>query len=490
MYVPQEVCIILRQYLCDFDYFCLMNTSKHIYGEIKKETMFFTLRVPDAKNFLCDSSFRDLILSKMKSPVNQLRLHFSDAQYLSPYMSPVPGLNVYEVIADHYQMLVKSKFQFQSVQSFIANTMQNVSFDGKFVTRKLNIFTTTMTSSEVHLTNFDHLSEVHFRGIKNVDVYALRNVHKLILSNCDRVCDVSCLNQVSDLTIQRCPGVVDISPLTNVKRLAILDCQNINDYDPLIHSKSLRIGLHFIGGKNLLNFSYLYELSGNNRMINCLINYQGIQRFIFSYHTGVDPNSFDFRLLSNIPYVEIIFGGDAETLSIEGLGGNHQEVTLYMNEVNIIGLECLKNVPKVSLSGCTDVFSLENIVDEVKYLEISDFHNLKTLTGITNRTKHFSFLGMNKVESYEGVEQVKELTLNHLTYRMGLPGLGPTFDKLVIKFPPFHPLPDPSPWDNCVTIPKAMERIEADLPTIDWLAAYYTCEKSKFRITFLKKRDY
>jgi len=107
--------------------------------------------------------------------------------------------------------------------------------------------------------------------ISQEKVNKLGNVHKLDLSHCNGITDVSALGNVHSLNLKWCNNIADVSALGNVHTLDLTFCQEITDVSALgnVHTLNLSLcknittesGLSALGNVHTLDLSYCKNIT-------------------------------------------------------------------------------------------------------------------------------------------------------------------------------------------------------------------------------------
>ncbi len=333
--IPQDIFQLIQTFLTNDDYHYFLNSSKRLFGELKRKTIFFKLNRERSYLYAMNKEFQQLLLSKVENGWNQIGIICSDkSNTLLPRdipidlpMCKVSGVNVkipfhlwnnYKSIdCDFFPAGVTEIPPFLNVKDVHLRTIPSGS-----------------AASVIDLRAFSHLSSLQMNALTVEDITPLKDIPYLSLSTCKEIMDFSVLSTQRELTLFQCPGLTDVSSFRSIRKLSLFCCPNISDISPL---------------------KGIYDLTlhgcSNIKDISCLGNHHRL--FLSAISSGFD-------VLLHLPHVSLL-NCDIEDVSVLRFA---KSVTLnYCIKINSVS--SLKTVKKVSLinSGTSGFTDLEGVPD-------------------------------------------------------------------------------------------------------------------------------
>lgn len=367
----------------------LMNTSKTLFFEIKRETIYLQLNKNYSIQFLLNEEFRILVRRSIYRSDVQLGIDLSCISLL---------LDNYDLSCLnhlHYVDLSCTKLTKTNNLGHIHELHLN-STDVRDITLLKHVHTLDMTgctilqlplnSSELRnlyeldlsfcsqLTDVSPLRHIHrlnlSRCVNVVDVCALANVYDLNLSGCIRVTDVSQLGRVHTLDLSRCPGITDISALAAVHTLYLYNCPNIE--------------------KGLDDLQTVHELHISRYNVIDLSQFGKIRKLCLSYCSRVitPPDiitsaSSPLTLPAPIIPTMMLF----EPLPSLALNFQHMQELILDHCDTIDDLSAISTIPVVSLNCCDKIESINSL------------HSVQKLTLLgCERISKIDFLQLNQLK--------------------------------------------------------------------------------------------
>eukprot|EP01040_Poterioochromonas_malhamensis_P002100 gene2100-2239_t len=262
--VPDPIYGIIQSFLSQNDYHYLMNSSKELFFEIKRLTIYFSLTAERSMCYLTNEAFRNQIKSLVKSCREQVSLKLGRGDDFLPtevlLEHPVEKVDVRNVDDRTFQHLAKIR----TINCWISTIKHPISFNEikniLFVTWP-SCLTQELTVSKLERLTINNLINFHddvsiFSNIPYLELNSCYNIKdfsslgpkqkRLFLSGAKYLTDVKSFATVKHLTLLDCQSVEDISLLKNVYHLEIMMCDQIKvmwkEKDHSVH----RIHLDFI----------------------------------------------------------------------------------------------------------------------------------------------------------------------------------------------------------------------------------------------------
>jgi hypothetical protein len=213
--LPTCIFQVVQEFLPHQDYRNLVNSSENCFQLIKFETVYYDLNHKYSLDYAKKSSFRNMILSKVKNKRKQISVLFRGCTQL-PNRLNIVGVNKCKISSSPYGSQNK-----RVLDMSIFNGIEDLSLYGL---DRATSFEGIENVSKLVIDTLDNL----------VNVSALSNLTELKITNCPQISDVSSLGCVYTLKIENAPNLVSLDGLGRKNyRLSILDCPNISDVSML-----------------------------------------------------------------------------------------------------------------------------------------------------------------------------------------------------------------------------------------------------------------
>lgn len=252
--------------------------------------------------------------------------------------------------------------------------------------------------------------------IDGLHISAYPNLHKLSISWCKSVEDVSCLDGIHDLLLQGCEGIRDISCLNHNYKIAIQSCNNIVDYSHCFrYSKVVRIqGPMNIDARELeLDLSTLLEVREID--IKMIRSETPIKSFVLPYCgtlrrvliQSIKP-AFSLPPSNHIRELSITSCAGFESLVNAGSISFVKLVSLTISTLEGLG----DRNRHVQICRCPNIkdFSLLRHCNKIMILNCQGFHDFDQVRGV----KDFTFSPFDAQNIPEDMEGVTCLQLDNL----------------------------------------------------------------------------
>jgi hypothetical protein len=408
--IPIELLLEIKPYLTERNYWKFLLACNQLFADIRLNTGRILLFETGSKQFVEDSQFRDLILSKIKGTYGQLSLRACSnfGMYnglVLAVVQQVPFCDLF-IVADELHTLPDW-----------ANLINN----RREVILKVNSVITEFPSG----MNFHRLYLIAFSALS--DVSSFSHLKVLSLSRCVEVQDVRCLCNVDDLYLFNCPKIEDVSTLGKVRCLWLEELPLVKDISALTENYSMTIKnlaaveivprvMNVVKFSTDLPLTVLEKISfpklftfGPSTPKEVTNVQEQLARFIpfqrlFCLHLDHCINLTTLTGMNKIPVVEI--KGCSSLTDISDLGGN-QSVTI----VACFAIEnflSLKDIPVVSLRNCNGFVKNYSEVDwNVKHFtieycgELTDVSVFGKVKHLQLRTLVYDFKGLSNVPVFE-----------------------------------------------------------------------------------------
>ncbi len=366
--IPQDIFQLIRTFLTNDDYHYFLNTSKRLFGDLKRKTIFFKLNREISFLYAMNKEFQDLLLSKVENGWNQIGIYCNDSSksiVLSSKDIPI-DLPICKV----YGFAVKLPFHlwnnFKSIDcNFFSGGASEIPPFPNVKDLQLHIDPSKTVSdvdpSIIDLRAFSHLLSLRINDLPVKDITPLKDIPYLDLFSCAQITDYSVLSNQKELRLSTCPGLTDVSSFRSIRKLELFSCPNISDISPLKGIYDLTI-----------------QACSNIKDISCLGNHHRL--FLSVISSGFDS-------LLHIPHVSLM-SCDIEDLSVLRFA---KSVCLYFCQ-KIRSVSPLKAVKKVILvnsgkSGFSDLGEVSNLL-----LTLQDDYefNDEIITSLNNRRLSFT----------------------------------------------------------------------------------------------------
>jgi hypothetical protein len=307
-----------------YDWRNFMNTSKHHFGQWKKESQLIVLSCPYVEGFYLSEEFQERILSTIENPRLQLDLIF---KYLQYYSSNHLTIDL-EMINNVRKICIEGTGGHYSVVPRVVNvdevclhhcSVENLSY---WLNAKIVEFMpdSTVCRNSFDLSPLENIEKGIFNFSRCVNYHLLTNLQYLQLSYCDSISDVSCFHNIPILDLQGCSKIIDVTSLGRVTKLNLSHCKNISVVSAL-------------GNVHTLDLSYCDK-------VRDLSELKWVHSLIFQGFKGHD--------LSGLETIIILDISDSRDVS---------EISM------------LQSVEDLKISGCSKISNL-NSLQKLKALEL------------------------------------------------------------------------------------------------------------------------
>lgn len=443
--IPEAIFPSIQSFLSHDDYHYFVNTSKRLFGYIKRRSIYFHLNAEKSNEYLSDPSFRTLLLSKVENGWNQIRIIHEGS---SP--SILSSIPIHKVISRDFDLPLEVWGNYQSINTGFPRAVKtfpllssgnlkevevslypdaciNLSifsnllkfsmtfFSGEDITPLKDIPDLTIRSSPnikdfSMLGNQEKLQIYDCKGL--IDVRSFRNIRKLQLLSCDSLVDVSPLHGIYDLTLQRCLKVKDISglgghyrftllhrpatkiigfqSLVHIPHVSILHC-DIKDVNVLRYAKSVNVSTcNYI--KDVSALASVKELKIDSNVLVTGLQALGSVPNLSLIYRGFHGNLFNDDVVSSLKSVHRLLLGSTppsapiNLTSLSKLSKNIQHLTLGHDErfsdfINQGEGRHLKHLLSLSLESLNQLVILDEF-GEIPSLRFSHCHGIRSLKGL------------------------------------------------------------------------------------------------------------
>jgi hypothetical protein len=276
----------------------LMNSSKSVFAEVKRNTIYFSLNSNASNEFLDDNlHFYQRVLSLVRHPRHQISLKLMNpfgSSYTYPSTSERLSLlserfsNIHKLFVDYLpSSSIRRKFPFDiflnqqikinpipmiifsHYEELLQKDLENIFSNQVVETEVTSPSTSSVASASSSLPLSMMLTQVKpgrddyqsnsFLTIRSLRLSCFSSLHYLSLLNCLFVSDVSSLGSIYDLNLSGCRNIQDVSSLVNVYRLNLSNCFKVIDISSF--QKSTRMyDLNITNCINIDNISYLSNI--------------------------------------------------------------------------------------------------------------------------------------------------------------------------------------------------------------------------------------
>jgi hypothetical protein len=413
--IPVELLLEVKPFLLKKDYWKFLGSSKKLFAEIRFATRDIVLFLSnDVVEFFEQATFRDQILSKISSPINQLTIvlgGFEDR--LNP-----DQLNLCSIPFHSLSVGNISLNSFLKCQNFVFSSHYHLEVaDLPFLSQFPSI-------NNIQSMKIERCSSLH-------DISSLSSLTSLSLSDCNEITNINCLLYLQELKITRCPRIRDINQLGKISRLSISECLGVEDMSGLQSNNYLHIeDCPFIAllpaqmdcrrfESNLslsdleqISFPKLRSLSLLPASRSSITAIQNPMESSLSF-TGL----FSVKLyrcssmtsLKGLKRVSVVSLIDCPLLSdISDLGEN--QAVLLEDCPKVVSFRPLHDVPSVSLISCRSFVDGAEVAG-VRHLSIRTCGNCKDLSilGEENAVHHLELYSW--MESLTGLGEIPILEI-------------------------------------------------------------------------------
>ncbi len=435
---PEVIFTLIKLFLSFDDYHYLLNSSKQLFGDLKKKTIYFHLSVQRSSRYIKDKDFQNLLLSKVENGWDQIGLRFEYAiagREIPPDL-PIHGIVfVHDLPLEQWNNYKALKFHPQEKQAFIPsisnvrelqfsysrklvdmNPLQSLSKlilnEGKDCTvtdiSPLSKIPYLSIGCLVNIKDFSMFSSQRYLKIYNcqglTNVSSFRFIRQLKLMECHNLTDVSALNGVYDLTLSSCREVKDISRLGNHHRLELSNL-DVRYFGCLLHIPHVFLDVRYISDLSVLQYATTVVIS------------------------DLCDEAYDISALKNVKKVELSDNG-RDLLMLKELGEVPDLTYDFDGEQEIYDdlLSCLKNERLTLIDPNLQITGLSIFSTKIRHLTIvrSDAFAAFVNEGQGPLLRHLTSLTLDSVpvKSLEGFIDIPTVCLRHCNSLKRLDGLG------------------------------------------------------------------
>jgi hypothetical protein len=437
-HLPEVLFRLIHTFLSNDDYHYLLNTSKRLFEDLKRKTIYFPLNVATSITYLQDEDFQRLLLSKVENGWEQIGVHFSRRRRDFAGKEIPPDLPIHQ-IAEVEKLPPEQWNNYKSIKFFgksqcfipsIPNVRElSLPSNDKFFDftpcqslSKLSIsdrhrkrcFVEDITplskiphltvGSLVNVTDFSMLYSQTYLKIFDcdglTDVTSFRFIRQLTLMECHNITDVSALNGVYDLTLDDCQGVEDITRLGNHHRLVLSSLnENVTDFNCLLHIPHVSVEDCSILDLNVLRYATSVRIALLEELcdVRALKNVKKVEIY---YIVGTIVGLEELR---DVPDLAYYFTGRTDVSCVQ-----NERLSLYNPSLQITGLSVFSIKIKHLTISMSEVFA--------KFVNEGQGSLLGHLTSLT--------LDTLPVKSLQGFRDIPTVSLRYCDSLQSLDGLG------------------------------------------------------------------
>lgn len=486
-----DLCSLLKEYISSLDLICLLNCCKG-FQSIRKHVLYFTLNHTDAWKYILDSTFFDVINSKVIYPQRQIKLSIADDYngYHSKLLCPLTLAPL--VLSIHALKLVVYVDSSDSKQISLIDIdcnfphLSNLEVEGGEVPSYFEGFPhlqclkiSPSNVDPIELSIFSRLQEVAIYDTSLTDVSALADVKRLTLNNIFELTDVRPLCYVYDLTLICCFQLEDITCLTNNHKIYISNCDRIASFNAFKDTKDVHLSL-VQPPTDLDKIPRIHTVDMTEKAFLSLKTVSNI------YHLGIYGSfkqGIDFSSLGNVPKLCISVHSGAESpISLVGLGKGTKALSLTTTSPRFTDFFALRCIKKVTLSGVGEISSSdlshveELVLNECQLKDCCHFNKLKSITLMSCKIEDFS--------GFERISSVEFHLLRNLSrpYRYFIPDVWGN-EKISFQIP-F--LPTLEEVFDSIDVRTEVEGLKTYLTSMPSLQGNYTLDESRYHWIYLK----
>lgn len=89
-YVPEVLFRLIQTFLTQDDYRYFLNSSKNLFASLKRNSIYFTLNKKQSLQYLEDTEFQNILLSKVENGWNQIGISFDSSTSSLPIPLDIP----------------------------------------------------------------------------------------------------------------------------------------------------------------------------------------------------------------------------------------------------------------------------------------------------------------------------------------------------------------------------------------------------------------
>ncbi len=328
--LPQDIFQLIQTLLTNDDYHYFLNSSKRLFGDLKRKTIFFKLTKERSIEYAKNTEFQHLLLSKVENGWNQIGIICSDSFGTGPKnilaSRDIPiDLPICNIYGNNAKLPFHLWNNYKSIncELFLSGVCEIPPFPN---VKDLHLLVCTSpyadTTPMIDLRGFSHLSSLHINDLKVKDIASLKDIPCLSLSGCKEITDFSVLSNQKELRLSSCPGLTDVKSFREIRKLNLFDCSNISDvsslkgvYDLTIQACSNIKDVSCLGNHHRLSLSGIW--SGFDALLHiphvhlmeCFIENVSVLRFAKSVYLYQCPKIDSVNPLKTVKKVILINSG-------------------------------------------------------------------------------------------------------------------------------------------------------------------------------------
>ncbi len=379
--LPDPVYSEIQASLSKADYRYFINSSKVVFGEVKRKTVYFNLNPSNSEKYLDDADFRRKILSLIENGWRQIALHISWTSNKKISLT-VP---IHSLIYEQPLRSVRDLDHLTNVESMILYP----SFHEIPPLMTLKHLTLENTDQMSPLSNLSHLTSISINLINNKeDLLPLQFIKHLKINNCDRIEDFSILGDgkqislslgnacnltnvnnfqsIHQLSLSGCSLLEDISPLYGIHTLQLSFCKKVKDISSLGNHYRLEIldcSYEIIVYESLMNIPHIILSYCNIKDLTVLSNSKTVElnhckevvdltplQHLQSVHIAFCPNALDLSILKNVKKLQLETSSKVQLESIKDL--SNETFILKLSTHTIHDFSFVRRMKHFTLAGC------------------------------------------------------------------------------------------------------------------------------------------
>lgn len=442
--LPDVLIRIIQLFLSKDDYHYFLNTSKKFF-ELKRKTIYFSLKRETSLQYIKDPVFKALVLGKVENGWKQIAIRFKNYDPLPKEFSrelPIHSIYLPEIsqqqvdLVKHIERL-QSLIHRGSTSPLLSQTVKELSLIGVrglvdvrnfSQLRELDLYFADKLTDIAPLQNIPSLAFVECNSIKDFSCLTGRNQKSLKIFNSSFLTDVSTFSGIRDLALLSCHGLKNISPLYGIYNLSLCSCSKICDISPLGNHHRLVIedcSYDLKGYGSLTQIPHVQLKNCNINDLNILKNsktislsrcslVEDVAPLINARKVIIDncPNIKNLSELKNVPNLTIIAGSMNSEDFVEVSSYNFTlklltfEVSHYYLFSNI---KVLTIVPDENLATCINK-GQATFFEKLQSLTIEENFFLQSVNGL-GIIPIVKLLDCSQLTNIDGLGQNREVEL-------------------------------------------------------------------------------
>ncbi len=461
--IPTVIYTLINEYLSRTEFLRLLNTSKTVFLDVKRETIYYNLGSTASILFCKDTKFREFVLNQVYNPSKQISLDLFSHYQRNLHTFYQNAINVHKLMirdldrvtsVDLYgtieELTIQNFEKLKIIQNFEKVKIFKIYDCPKFqsLSYRSDCLQDVLIANCPSLRNTRGLERVpvlsfHFcRGLHDISNLG-KHQKQLSLKGCIRLASVNHLGNIPELQIVDCPNVVDVSGLGNVPNLEINNCPaiSLDSLSLLNRNKKLKLALvplhsyYHTGDCEKIELVSLPledlskgDLSGCKefqlRFCERVIDVSPLRHidnvYLFRCHQIVDISCLggvqtlrvevcrgitNLNGLGLIPNLSVYL---CERLAdISQLGQNRNVVISTC--IRIEDFSSLGSVESVAVIDCPQLITAAPL-QNVSYLKLERCNQLEDVS-MLGRVKSLQLIYCHRIESLRGLETVEKLVV-------------------------------------------------------------------------------